>query len=77
MENLIYAIVLAFTLTIGNAAPLPAELSALIQQVETSKVDYPERAADIRSMSGYIENGNFDMAAFNAKNIIKQQGNLK
>ena len=56
---------------------LPSDLTALIRQVEASKTDYPDRTSDIRSMKGYIANGNFEMAAFVANNIIKQQSNLR
>ena len=56
---------------------LPAELKALLGQVEEGMVDYPNRASDIRQMKGYIANGNFDLAAFKAKNIVKQQSNLR
>ena len=56
---------------------LPTELSELIQQVEATKVEYPDRTGDLRSMNSYIANGDFNMAAFKAKNIIKQQQNLR
>ena len=56
---------------------LPTELSELIRQVEATKVEYPDRTGDLRSMNSYIANGDFNMAAFKAKNIIKQQQNLR
>ena len=76
-KTLFYALFLPVTCAITTAAPLPAELTALIREVDTGKTDYPERASDVRGMQSYIASGDFEMAAFKAKNIIDQQNNLR
>ena len=68
---------LVFTHISALADDLPAGLTELIRQVESSKVEYPDRTGDLRSMNSYVANGDFNMAAFKAKNIIKQQQNLR
>ena len=56
---------------------LPAHLVALMEQVEAEKMDYPERARDVRWMKEYIESGEYDSAARTARGIIEQQDNLR
>ena len=76
-RNILIALVLvAFVQVSVFASGLPVGLTELVHQVEATESEYPERARDLRSLKSYIANGDFDMAAHKAGNIIKQQKNL-
>ena len=77
------ALVLSLAGSLASAAPEDderAHLAALIplkvSQVEANRVDYPDRARDLRSMYEYLAEGKFDMVVYKADNIIEQQRNL-
>jgi len=55
---------------------MPADVAAKVAQVEAERVDYPDRARDVRSMHEYAAEGKFDMVVYKADNILEQQRNL-
>ena len=59
------------------AKGLPAGLQAKLNQVESERMDYPDRSRDVASMQDYIAQGDFDMAVYKADAILEAQGNLK
>jgi len=56
---------------------IPGHLQALLDQVESEKVDYADRSRDVRRMQQYADNGEFDSAAYKAEAILKKQRNLQ
>ncbi|MCG6232255.1 hypothetical protein K6102_04250 [Vibrio furnissii] len=56
---------------------LPLELKEVIDKIENDAIDYPQRSRAIHTLREYIANGNFDLARYQANEIVERQQNLK
>jgi mRNA-degrading endonuclease HigB of HigAB toxin-antitoxin module len=56
---------------------LPADLQSLLEQVEVETEEYPNRRSELKSLNGWLENGNFDMARHTVEGIIQRQRTLR
>jgi predicted metal-dependent HD superfamily phosphohydrolase len=56
---------------------LPADLQAMLAQIDAEMFDYADRQQNIASTQGWIERGDFDMGRSLAKTVIERQQNLR
>src|SRR4051812_44395459 len=64
-------------LRLVRSSGLPVDLQNLLQQIELEVEDYPKRQSDLRSLRGWLENGNLEMAYHNAGDILHRQRQLR
>ncbi|MGR2871228.1 hypothetical protein, partial [Vibrio vulnificus] len=56
---------------------IPHDLQLLLEEIEKGAVDYPKRTRAMSTLQEYITNGNFDLARYQANEIVERQQNLK
>ena len=69
-------LVLSLSVT-AHAGRLPASLDKLIRQVQSTRVPYPARISDVNRLRRYVKDGDYRMARYKAKEIIRKQRALK
>ncbi|WP_411704522.1 hypothetical protein [Edaphovirga cremea] len=51
-------------------AGIPPQLQTLLTQIQNAKVSYPKKSADCDALRTWLENGDYDMASYQAKEIL-------
>lgn len=60
-----------------SAPPLPEDIAKALQEIEQGKVEYPDRAHDMKSIDDLVANGEFKTVRFKTGQVIEKQKNLK